>query len=452
MNVLLIGSGGREHALAWKLFQSHLLTTLYIAPGNPGTAEIGVNIDIDPLDFEKVKEIVISKNIGLVVVGPEDPLVNGIHDFFLNDDFIKHIPVIGPTKAGAMLEGSKDFAKGFMVRHGIPTAAYKSFTSKDRAAADQFLETLTPPYVLKADGLAAGKGVVISSNLEEAKESLNGFFSGKYGKAGDTVVIEEFLSGIELSVFVLTDGKSYVILPEAKDYKRIGEGDTGPNTGGMGSVSPVPFADTEFMKKVEEMVVKPTVNGLKADGIPYVGFIFAGLMNVNGIPYVIEYNARMGDPETQVVMPRIKSDFLELLILTAKGDLSKAKVDFTDDVATAVILVSGGYPADYQKGLTINKLCTPPDTLIFHAGTKKLADGRLVTSGGRVFAAVGLSNSIYDSLERSYNGAECIHFDGKYFRKDIGQDLMKFKKENLKEACFSNFLNVRFLMSFQQLS
>lgn len=425
MNVLLIGSGGREHAMAWKLFQSPLLDTLYIAPGNPGTEEVGVNIDINPLDFEKVKETVISKNIGLVVVGPEDPLVNGIHDFFLNDDFIKHIPVIGPTKAGAMLEGSKDFAKAFMVRHGIPTAAYKSFTVNEKDSAENFLESLKPPYVLKADGLAAGKGVIICSEIEEAKESLNDFFSGKFGKAGNTVVIEEFLHGIELSVFVLTDGNSYVILPEAKDYKRIGEGDTGPNTGGMGSVSPVPFANEEFMKKVDERVVKPTVKGLKAEGIHYVGFIFAGLMNVNSDPYVIEYNARMGDPETQVVMPRLKSDFLELLVLTGKGKLSGTKVELNENTATAVIMVSGGYPGFFSKGKIIKQLCPVPNSLLFHAGTSKLPDGTIVTSGGRVFAAVGISSSIINSLDISYKTAEEIDFDGKYFRRDIGQDLMK---------------------------
>lgn len=427
MNVLLIGSGGREHAIAWKLFQSRLLDTLYIAPGNPGTSEIGINIDINPLDFEKVKEVVLGKSIELVVVGPEDPLVNGIHDFFLNDDLLKYIPVIGPCKAGAMLEGSKDFAKGFMVRHGIPTAAYKSFTAGEKDAAHSFLESLKPPYVLKADGLAAGKGVIICDKIEEAKQSLNDFFEGKFGKAGETVVIEEFLTGIELSVFVLTDGESYVILPEAKDYKRIGEGDTGPNTGGMGSVSPVPFANEDFMQKVEERIVKPTVAGLKSEGIPYLGFIFVGLMNVDGNPFVIEYNARMGDPETQVVMPRIKSDFLELLFLASKGELCNAKIEFNNNCVSAVILVSEGYPGSYPKGREITKTCTPPKTLLFHAGTKLQADGKLETSGGRVFAAVGMSDSLTSSLEKAYATAKSVDFDGAYYRKDIGQDLLKFK-------------------------
>ena len=426
MNVLLIGSGGREHAIAWKLFQSPLLKTLYIAPGNPGTAEVGINIDINPLDFEKVKEVVLSKNIELVVVGPEDPLVNGIHDFFINNEFIKHIPVIGPCKAGAMLEGSKDFAKGFMVRHGIPTAAYKSFSSNEKNAAYGFLESLKPPYVLKADGLAAGKGVIICDKIDEAKQSLNDFFDGKFGKAGETVVIEEFLRGIELSVFVLTDGESYVILPEAKDYKRIGEGDTGPNTGGMGSVSPVPFANETFMQKVEERIVKPTVAGLKLEGIPYLGFIFVGLMNVDGDPYVIEYNARMGDPETQVVMPRIKSDFLEILVNASKGKLGNTEIEFNNNSVSAVILVSGGYPGSYQKGKEISKLCSPPKTLLFHAGTKVQPNGKFVTSGGRVFAAVGISNTLTDSLEKAYAAAKSVDFEGVYYRKDIGQDLLKF--------------------------
>ncbi|MFO8023383.1 MAG: phosphoribosylamine--glycine ligase, partial [Perlabentimonas sp.] len=344
MNVLLIGSGGREHAFAWKISQSPLLNNLYIAPGNPGTAQHGENISINPLDFEKVKDVVLEKGINMVVVGPEDPLVKGIHDFFLSDDELKQIPVVGPTKAGARLEGSKDFSKTFMSRHGIPTAQYKSFVASQKTEAVEFLSTLKPPYVLKADGLAAGKGVVICNELEEAKQSLQEFFDGKFGEAGSTVVIEEYLHGIELSVFVLTDGKSYVILPEAKDYKRIGEGDTGPNTGGMGAVSPVPFASKEFLQRVEKRVVKPTIDGLNAEGIDYKGFVFVGLMNVDGNPYVIEYNARMGDPETQVVLPRLKTDLLELLVKVSENDLSNTSVEFYPETATAVILVSGGYP------------------------------------------------------------------------------------------------------------
>ena len=427
MNVLLIGSGGREHAMAWKIFQSPLLDKLYIAPGNSGTSQVGINVNINPLDFEHVKETVLSNGIELVVVGPEDPLVNGIHDFFLNDEFLRHIPVIGPTMAGALLEGSKDFAKQFMVKHRIPTAAYKSFTSTEKDDAFQFLKTLSPPYVLKADGLAAGKGVIICNELEEARKSLDNFFGGHFGKAGETVVIEEFLNGIELSVFVLTDGESYVILPEAKDYKRIGDGDTGPNTGGMGAVSPVPFANAQFMQKVEERIVKPTISGLKSDGIHYKGFIFAGLMNVNGEPFVIEYNARMGDPETEVVLPRLKSDFLELLVLAGKGELSKAKVEFDSHTAAAVILVSGGYPGDYQKGKGIENLKDTNDTLVFHAGTKFSSDGMLITSGGRVLAAVGIANNLQEALKKSYKTANTVDYEGKYFRKDIGQDLLNYR-------------------------
>jgi phosphoribosylamine--glycine ligase len=361
----------------------------------------------------------------LVIVGPENPLVNGIHDFFLSDEELKQVPVIGPTMAGAKLEGSKDFSKGFMVRHNIPTAGYKSFKSHQKDDAIHFLKSLKPPYVLKADGLAAGKGVIICNELVETEQSLAKLFEGAFGDAGKTVVIEEFLHGIEVSVFILTDGESYVTLPEAKDYKRIGEGDTGPNTGGMGAVSPVPFADKQFMKLVEERVVKPTINGLKSEGISYKGFIFAGLMNVDGNPYVIEYNARMGDPETQAVLPRLKTDFLELLKKASKGELSKVKVEFYPHTATAVILVSGGYPGDYQKGKAISGLNKDNEALTFHAGTKLDNEGNLVTSGGRVFASVGISNDIESALRISYRNANTISFEGKNFRKDIGRDLLK---------------------------
>jgi phosphoribosylamine---glycine ligase len=427
MNVLLIGSGGREHAFAWKLSQSPLLTKLYIAPGNPGTANNGENVPINPLDFNQVKEFVLEKNINMVVVGPEDPLVNGIHDFFIDDEKLEHIPVIGPTKLGAKLEGSKDFSKGFMVRHGIPTAKYKSFKSYQKVEAIDFLKSLTPPYVIKADGLAAGKGVIICDNLSEAEVSLDQFFDGTFGDAGKTVVIEEFLTGIEVSVFILTDGDSFVLLPEAKDYKRIGEGDQGPNTGGMGSVSPVPFADKVFMDKVTERVVKPTIEGLKAEGIVYKGFIFAGLMNVNGEPYVIEYNARMGDPETQVVLPRLKTDLLELLVESSQGNLKDFKVEFHSNTVTAVILVSGGYPGNYKKGIVVSGIDSQSSAITFHAGTKLDDQNRLVTAGGRVFASVGISNSIPSALQISYANANSIKFDDKFFRKDIGQDLINLK-------------------------
>jgi phosphoribosylamine--glycine ligase len=427
MNVLLIGSGGREHAFAWKLSQSSLLTKLYIAPGNPGTANHGENVNIDPLDFQQVKEFVLEKSIGLVIVGPEDPLVKGIHDFFIDDEELEHIPVIGPTKLGAKLEGSKDFSKGFMTRQGIPTAKYRSFKSHQKSEAVKFLESLKPPYVIKADGLAAGKGVIICDELYEAELSLDQFFDGTFGDAGKTVVIEEFLKGIEVSIFILTDGESYVLLPEAKDYKRIGEGDKGPNTGGMGSVSPVSFANKAFMDKVVDRVVKPTIEGLKAEGIVYKGFIFAGLMNVNGEPYVIEYNARMGDPETQVVLPRLKTDLLDLLIQSAKGNLKDYKVEFHDNTATAVILVSGGYPGSYKKGIVISGVNDLSSAITFHAGTKLDDQNRLVTSGGRVFASVGISNNIKSALEISYSNANSIKFDDKFFRKDIGQDLINLR-------------------------
>ena len=424
MNVLLLGSGGREHALAWKLKQSPILNKLFIAPGNPGTASLGQNIDVSPTDFPAIKKAVLSNGINMVVVGPEDPLVMGIHDFFIGDSELSQIPVIGPTRSGAMLEGSKDFSKGFMMRQGIPTAQYKSFCSSQLDDAMLFLKSLKPPYVLKADGLAAGKGVVICNDLLEAEASLKQMFGGEFGDAGNTVVIEEFLDGIEVSVFILTDGDGYVILPEAKDYKRIGEADTGLNTGGMGSVSPVPFANAEFMAKVEERIVKPTIEGLKVEDIPYKGFIFAGLMNVNGNPYVIEYNARMGDPETQVVMPRLKTDLLELLIKTAQGKLSETQVEFNTETVSAVILVSGGYPGKYQKNKPISDTAQTSNDLIFHAGTKVNSNNQLVTSGGRVMACVGISNSLTAALEKSYDLARKVDFEGKYYRKDIGKDLL----------------------------
>lgn len=430
MNILLLGSGGREHAIAWKLAQSPKLNKLYIAPGNPGTATLGTNIDVNLLDFDAIKQVVVENKIDLVFVGPEEPLVKGIHDSFLSDSRVKHIPVIGPTKNGAQLEGSKDFAKAFMIRHSIPTAAYKSFESGQGIEAKEFLSTLKPPYVLKADGLAAGKGVVISDSLDEAKNTIDEFFKGKFGEASKKVVIEEFLKGIELSIFVLTDGKSYVILPEAKDYKRIGEGDTGLNTGGMGAVSPVLFADKAFMQKVEERVISPTIKGLTKDNIDYKGIIFIGLMNDNGSPYVIEYNVRMGDPETEVVMPRIDSDLVEMFDLTGKGKLSEYKIEISHKVATTVILVSGGYPEEYEKGKIITGLDAVKNVIPFHAGTKKVGES-IVTSGGRVIAATALGANLNEAIEQSFNAANTIEFEGKYFRKDIGNDL-----KNIARECF----------------
>jgi phosphoribosylamine--glycine ligase len=426
MNILLLGSGGREHAIAWKLAQSPKLNKLYIAPGNPGTAAVGTNLPVNLLDFEAVKGIVLDNAIDLVIVGPEEPLVMGIHDSFLSDHRVKHVPVIGPTKQGAQLEGSKDFAKAFMIRHSIPTAAYKSFTSEQGLAAKQFLTQLKPPYVLKADGLAAGKGVVISEDISEANKTIDEFFGGKFGEASKRVVIEEFLKGIELSVFVLTDGKSYVILPEAKDYKRIGEGDTGLNTGGMGAVSPVPFADHAFMQKVEERIIVPTINGLAKDGIEYKGFVFIGLMNDNGNPYVIEYNVRLGDPETEVVIPRIENDLVELFDLTGKGSLSECRLSISNLVATTVILVSDGYPENYEKGRIISGLSGVSGVIPFHAGTKRVGD-TIVTAGGRVLALTGLSKTIEESLAKTYQAANHICYEGKYFRKDIGNDLKSYK-------------------------
>lgn len=427
MNVLILGSGGREHAFAWKIAQSKKLENLYIAPGNAGTAHCGINVNINVNDFESIKALVWEKGIDLVVVGPEDPLVNGIHDFFLQDDILKDIPVIGPKKDGAILEGSKDYSKQFMIKHGVPTARYQSFTKESCENGKKFLEMLQPPFVLKASGLAAGKGVLIINDLTEAKNELeNMLLNSKFGNASSTVVIEEFLHGIELSVFVLTDGKSYKILPAAKDYKRIGEGDTGLNTGGMGAVSPVPFADEAFLKKVEEKVVRPTINGLLKEGIDYRGFIFIGLMNNKGEPSVIEYNCRMGDPETEVVIPRINSDLLDLLEGVATQTLHQKNYEVNPQTATTVVLVSGGYPEDYEKGKVVSGLEETQGSQVFHAGTKQ--DGnKVLTSGGRVFAVTSFGKSIEEAVKKSFTNAEKIKYDKKYYRKDIGKDLIEWK-------------------------
>jgi len=427
MNVLILGSGGREHAFAWKIAQSKKLENLYIAPGNAGTANGGTNVNINVKDFEAIKTLVWEKGIDMVLVGPEDPLVKGIHDYFLQDEVLKDIPVIGPKKDGAQLEGSKDFSKQFMIKHGVPTAAYQSFTKDTIEEGKKFLATLKPPFVLKASGLAAGKGVLIINDLNEAKKELeNMLLDAKFGDASSTVVIEEFLHGIELSVFVLTDGKSYKILPAAKDYKRIGEGDTGLNTGGMGAVSPVPFADEAFIKKVEEKVVKPTIAGLRKENIDYRGFIFIGLMNDNGEPSVIEYNCRMGDPETEVVIPRIKSDFLDLLEGVATQTLDKKSFETINETATTVVIVSGGYPEDYEKNKVVTGLDNNEGSHVFHSGTKQ--DGeKVLTSGGRVFAVTSFGNSIQDAVNKSFKNAEKISFEKKYYRKDIGKDLREWK-------------------------
>ncbi len=422
MKVLLLGSGGREHAFAWKFVQSEKLEKLYVAPGNAGTATIAENVAINPNDFEKIKDFVLDKGIDMVVVGPEDPLVNGIHDFFLADEAIKSIPVIGPEKLGAQLEGSKDFSKEFMFRHDIPTAKYKSITSENLEEGFTFLESLKAPYVLKADGLAAGKGVLIISDLNEAKQSLKEMIDGMFGDASSTVVIEEFLAGIELSVFVLTDGKNYKILAEAKDYKRIGVGDTGLNTGGMGAISPVPFATADFMQKVEDRVIVPTIEGLQKDNIPYKGFIFIGLMNIGGDPFVIEYNVRMGDPESEVIIPRIKSDLLELMEAVAKQELDKVHFEMDDRIVTTVMLVAGGYPEEYEKGKTITRLDEVEGSIVFHAGTT-FSGNDIVTNGGRVISVSSYGDTMQSALDKSFKNAELIDFDGKYYRKDIGFDL-----------------------------
>lgn len=424
MNVLILGSGGREHAFAWKISQSKLLQNLYIAPGNAGTAHCGTNVAIGVNDFEAIKNLVWEKDIDMVLVGPEDPLVKGIHDYFLNDDVLKDIPVIGPKMDGAQLEGSKDFSKKFMLKYGVPTARYATFTKETLEQGYMFLDSLPLPYVLKADGLAAGKGVLIIDSLEEAKSELkNMLVDAKFGAASTKVVVEEFLKGIELSVFVLTDGKSYKILPAAKDYKRIGEADTGLNTGGMGAVSPVPFANEAFIKKVEELVVKPTIAGLNQEGIDYRGFIFIGLMNCEGEPSVIEYNCRMGDPETEVVIPRIKSDLLDLLQGVATQSLHTKNYETIDQTATTVVLVSGGYPGDFEKGKPVSGIDNTGDSLIFHSGTKQEGD-KVLTNGGRVFAITSFGRSIEDAVKKSFLTAEKIRYDGKYYRKDIGKDLM----------------------------
>jgi phosphoribosylamine--glycine ligase len=422
MNVLILGSGGREHAFAWKVAKSSLCKKLLIAPGNAGTSELGTNINISVNDFERIKKLVIEEEVMLVIVGPEDPLVNGIFDFFQADEALKDITVIGPSKEGAQLEGSKEFAKQFMQRHDIPTAKYQVFTKENLVEGYAFLESLEAPYVLKADGLAAGKGVLILNDLQEAKDELKAMVSDfKFGEASSKVVIEEFLDGIELSVFVLTDGESYKILPSAKDYKKIGEGDTGLNTGGMGAISPVPFADRFYIEKIEREIIKPTIEGLKKDNIIYKGFIFIGLMNVKGQPKVIEYNVRMGDPEAEVIIPRITSDLLNLLKGINDGTFSEKDLDITDDVAVTIMLVSGGYPEAYKNGKEILGIKSVENSLVFHAGTKK--DGCIKTNGGRVIALTSFGEKIESALEKSFASAEKISFEGKYYRKDIGFDL-----------------------------
>ena len=424
MNILIVGSGGRESAFAYKIAQSPKLTNLFIAPGNAGTGQYGQNVNLKVTDFEGIAAFALENNIELIVVGPEEPLVKGIHDYFLSREDIKHIAIIGPQQVGAQLEGSKDFSKEFMFRHNIPTAAYKSFNQTNLAEGLAYLETQKLPIVLKADGLAAGKGVLICETLEDAKAELTAMIAdAKFGSASSVVVIEEFLKGIELSVFVLTDGESYKVLPSAKDYKRIGEGDTGLNTGGMGSISPVPFADETFLSKVEERIIKPTVDGLKKDNIPYKGFIFIGLMNVDGEPFVIEYNVRMGDPETESVLPRIESDLVDLLEGVAKGDLANRSYTVSSKTAVTVMLVSGGYPGDYESGKAISNIENVKESIVFHAGTKE-QDGQVVTAGGRVIAITTLQDDLFTALQQATADAGRVFYEGKYFRTDIGFDLI----------------------------
>ena len=425
MNILLLGSGGREHAIAFKIAQSTLCNRLFIAPGNAGTAGVGTNVDLDMADFAAMGRFVQEQHVDMLVVGPEAPLVAGIADYFHQTPELRHVLVIGPGKEGACLEGSKDYAKAFMMRHNIPTARYQTFTRDTLAEAEAFLDTLQAPYVLKADGLAAGKGVLIEPDLATAKAHLREMLDGKFGAASASVVIEEYLSGIELSVFVLTDGQHYLLLPSAKDYKRIGEGDTGLNTGGMGSISPVPFADKEFMKKVEDRIVKPTVRGLRDEKIDYHGFIFVGLMNCGGDPYVIEYNVRMGDPETESVFPRIKSDVVELLEHTARGTLDRASLIVDPRSAACVMMVAGGYPEHYEKGKVITLGEEAPDVTVFHCGTKKGEGDALLTNGGRVICTTALAATLPEAILKSYNRAATIEWEGKYNRRDIGQDLLK---------------------------
>jgi len=422
MNILILGSGGREHAIAWKLSQSKKVSKLFIGPGNAGTTSFGVNLKLDPEKFEEVKSAVLHNKIDIVIVGPEAPLVKGIHDFFLDDKELNNVPVIGPVKAAALLEGSKDFAKEFMTRNNIPTAAYRTFDNATRKDAIHFLKRQKPPFVLKADGLAAGKGVVILNDFEEASRELSAMLDGKFGEAGKKVVIEQFLKGIELSVFVITDGHSYKLLPSAKDYKRIGVGDSGLNTGGMGAVSPVPFADKKFMEKVEERIIKPTIKGLAEEGIIYKGFIFFGLINVDNDPYVIEYNVRLGDPETEVIIPRIKSDFFELIEGVSKCDLHKREINIDERFVTTIMMVSGGYPGTFEKGKIISGLDMTSESVVFHAGTKREGD-KILSNGGRVLAVSAWGSSLEEALKKSYSNAGLLSFEGSYYRTDIGFDL-----------------------------
>jgi len=427
MNILILGSGGREHAITWKLAQSKRALNIYVAPGNPGTASCAINLPVDPLDFQAIRSVVLTYNISMVVVGPEVPLAEGITDFIEDDSALASVAVIGPRRSGAMLEGSKDFAKGFMKRHGIPTAAYETFTAGNIDEAARFMRTLTPPYVLKADGLAAGKGVLIIDEFDEALEELKAMLRGRFGAAGNRVVIEQYLKGIEMSAFIITDGISFRVLPEAKDYKRIGEGDTGKNTGGMGAVSPVPFATPAFSAKVEERIIRPTVDGLRAEGIDYRGFIFFGLMNVDGDPFVIEYNARLGDPESEVILPRIESDLFDLLEGVAARDLGNRTLVTSPDTAVTVMMVSGGYPDSYRKGFPVSGTDRVTESILFHAGTH-VTDGHLVTSGGRVLAVTSRGATMQEALDKSYRSISGIFFEGMNIRRDIGFDLKAWLK------------------------